>query len=457
LKVILRLTSPPLAIECARHHNAPAITMRQTLSPVIEQADDTHSLRRFAPALALLAAAMLINYVDRGNLSVAGPLIKNELGLNASQLGILFAAFFVSYTAMQFVVGWLVDRFDVNRILAGGFVIWSLATATTGLLRGFVLLFAIRLILGIGEAVALPASSKILARHLPEHHRGFASGAVMAALRAGNAVGTFGAGYLMAKHGWRPVFIGIGVLSLLWLPAWSKWKPEALSRSEQTSVCNIGFIEILQQRSFWGTSLGHFSCNYLLYFMVTWLPSYLVLERHLSMTSMAKVAGLYYLVDATSAIATGFVQDFWIRQGRSPTLVRKSGMIAGFCVAAITLPGCALAGAHTFTYWLMLAGAGCGMTSPGILTFCQRLAGPRAVGTWYGAQNGFANFAGILCPALTGFVVDRTGNFVLPFAITSMLCVVGGVAWTFIVGRIEPIQWTPEKRVAIAPVSLPAN
>ena len=411
---------------------------------MIQQQDDTRSLRTFAPTLALLAAAMLINYVDRGNLSVAGPLIKNELGLNASQLGILFAAFFTSYTAMQFVVGWLVDRFDVNRILAGGFLIWSLATATTGLLRGFVLLFAVRMILGIGESVALPASSKILARHLPEHHRGLASGAVMAALRVGNAVGTFGAGYLMARYGWRPVFMGIGLLSLLWLPAWGKWKPPALSASEQSSTSGIGFLEILQQRAFWGTSLGHFCCNYLLYFMVTWLPSYLVLERHLSMTHMAKVAGFYYLVDAAAAIATGFVQDYWICQGRSPTLVRKSGMIAGFCIAAVALPVCALAGADSFTSWLMLAGVGCGMTSPGILTFCQRLAGARAVGTWYGAQNGFANFAGIVCPALTGFVVDRTGNFVLPFAITSLLCVLGGLAWMLIVGRIEPIQWKPE-------------
>ena len=416
--------------------------------------EDSRSLRTFAPALLLLAVAMLINYIDRGNLSVAGPLIKTELGLSASQLGILFAAFFTSYTVMQFVVGWLVDRFDVNRILAGGFLIWSLATATTGLLRGFALLFSMRLILGVGESVALPAASKILARHLPEHHRGLASGAVMSSLRLGNAVGTFGAGFLMARYGWRPVFIGIGLLSLLWLPAWNRWKPRKPPTGEHSSEPGPGFAEIFRQRAFWGTSIGQFCCNYLLYFMVTWLPAYLVLERHLSMSKMAKVAGLYYLVDAASAIATGFLQDFWIRQGRSPTLVRKSGMIAGFCVAAIALPGCALAGRHSFAPWLMLAGVGCGMTSPGILTFCQRLAGPRAVGSWYGAQNGFSNFAGIVCPALTGWVADRTGNFVLPFLITSVLCIAGGLAWTFIVGRLEQIVWTCEKEAPSAPVSV---
>src|SRR6266542_5236508 len=120
-------------------------------------ADNPPSLRTFAPALALLAICFLINYVDRGNVSIAGPLFKSEFHLSHLQLGILFATFFTSYTAMQFVMGWLVDHFDVNRILAAGCLLWSLATATTGLVRGFVLLLAMRLILGIGESVALPA------------------------------------------------------------------------------------------------------------------------------------------------------------------------------------------------------------------------------------------------------------------------------------------------------------
>src|SRR6266403_3370637 len=131
-------------------------------------AADSRSLGVFAPALVLLAICVLINYVDRGNLSVAAPLLKRELGLSASQLGILFAAFFTTYTAMQFVIGWLIDRFDVNRILAAGFLVWSLATATTGLLRGFALLLSMRLILGVGVSVAVPASSKIRARLLPD-------------------------------------------------------------------------------------------------------------------------------------------------------------------------------------------------------------------------------------------------------------------------------------------------
>jgi len=177
------------------------------------------------PWFVLLAISLLINYIDRGNLSLAAPLLKNELHLTAWQLGILFSAFFWTYTALQFVMGWVVDRFEVNLVIAVGYLVWSLATATTGLVRGFTMLLTMRLLLGIGESVAFPSCSKILARHVPEENRGFANGILIAGLKSGPAVGTFGAGHLMARYGWRPVFIGIGLISLAWLPAWKKWMP----------------------------------------------------------------------------------------------------------------------------------------------------------------------------------------------------------------------------------------
>ncbi len=421
-----------------------------------QPADDSRSLGPFAPALVLLAIGVLINYIDRGNISIAGPLLKRELGLSASQLGILFAAFFSTYTAMQFVVGPLVDRLDANRILAAGFLLWSLATAATGVVRGFVLLLAMRLILGIGESVAFPATIKIMARHLPEHHRGFASGVLLSATKWGNAIGTLVAGLFMAKFGWRPVFIWVGLISLLWLPAWSKWMPREGHRLSGSASEGPGFIAILKQRSFWGASAGHFCHNYLLYFMVTWLPSYLVLERHLSMKAMSGIAGLYYSVDAMAAIASGWIQDFAIRKGYTPTLVRKSAMAIGFSIAAIALMGCAVADPSRYVPWLLAAGVGCGMTGAGVLCFSPTLAGPQATGTWYGIQNGFANFAGVFGPALTGFVLQRTGNFLAPFAITAAVCIAGVFSWVFIVGRVEQVSWTQKREPAIAAASVRA-
>ncbi len=406
---------------------------------------ESRSLRAFAPALLLLVVCLIINYIDRGNLSVAAPLLKGELHLSPSQLGILFSAFFVTYTAMQFVVGWLVDRFDVNLILATGFVLWSLATVLTGLVWGFALLFVMRLLLGISEAVALPSCSKILARHLPEDRRGFASGAIMSALRFGNAIGTLGAGLLMVRFGWRPVFIGVGLVGMLWLPAWLRWMPRGGSVAGPETGVSPRATEILRQRSFWGTCAGHFASNYLFYFMITWLPLYLAMERHLTMAEMTKIASLYYAVDALSAIACGWMQDFFIHRGYTITLVRKSAMAIGFAIAAVAILICSLAGPNGYVRWLLLAGVGCGFTGPGLFTFPQTLAGTQAVGRWYGWQNGVANLAGVIGPSLTGFVLQWNGNFRTPFEITSAICVVGGLAWVFVVGRVEQVKWSPLK------------
>jgi MFS transporter, ACS family, D-galactonate transporter len=408
-------------------------------------ADESRRLGPFAPALALLAVSVLVNYVDRGNLSIAAPILKDELRISASQLGILFSAFFWSYAALLFVSGWLVDRFDVNLVIAVGYLVWSLATATTGLVHGFALLLVMRLILGVGESVAFPACSKILALHLPESSRGFANGIIIAGLKCGPAVGTLGAGLLITKYGWRPAFVGIGLVSLAWLPAWMKWQPRGERLGVPDKSRGPSFTDILGQRSFWGTAAGHFCGNYLLYFLITWLPFYLVRERGLSMGTMIKITSVYYLVDATSAIGTGWLSDFWIRNGGTATLVRKSAMAIGYTTAAIALAACAMAGPRAYLGWLMVTGVGCGMGGSGTYAFSQTLAGPRAAGRWTGLQNGIANLAGVVGPALTGFLVDRTGNFSVALAITAAVSVAAALLWVLAIGQLEPIRWTQER------------
>jgi MFS family permease len=396
----------------------------------------------FAPALFLLFVAVLINYVDRGNLSIAAPLLREEWHLNASVLGALFSAFFWTYTAMQFVSGWAGDRFDPCRLLALGFLVWSLATALTGLSTGFAMLLSLRLLLGVGESVIFPTTSKILARYLPEERRGFANGVVGSGMRFGAVAGSLGGGMLMARFGWRPAFLGIGLLSLLWLPAWWRWKPrrermDAAAVKRQTP----GFTEIFRQRSFWGASAGHFSINYLLYFMVTWLPFYLVREQHMTMAGMSRVAALYYLTDATAAFVSGWLADVWIRQGGGTTLVRKTAMGVGCALSAVSLGCLSIATPETYLYCLLATGVGAGLATPGAFAFGQTLAGTEGVGRWTGLQNGFANLAGVIGPALTGFLVDKTGHFGAPVAIAAGMSVAGGCAWLLVVGPVEQIRW----------------
>jgi len=231
-------------------------------------------------------------------------------------------------------MGWLTDRFEVNVVLAAGFLVWSLATVATGFVNGFAMLLVTRLMLGIGESAAFPSSSKILARHVPEYYRGFANGAVIGGTLCGPAVGSLGAGVLMAKYGWRIVFIAIGLFSLAWLPAWRKWMPRGQALTGTSAGRTASITAILRQRSFWGASAGHFSVTYLLYLTLTWLPLYLVRERHLSMNAMAKTAAVYFLFDAGAGVAIGWLSDSFIRRGYAPTRVRKSVMAVGHATAA---------------------------------------------------------------------------------------------------------------------------
>src|SRR5262245_15851192 len=224
-------------------------------------AGDDLSQRSFAPLLILLGLAILINYVDRGNLSIAAPVIKNELQLSATQLGVLFSAFFYTYTALQFVIGGIVDRLGASRVLSAGLLIWSVATISMGFAGGFAALLALRLLLGIGESVAFPCTSKVIAQNIPPESRGLANGVVTAGLKLGPAVAAFGAGMLIAKYGWRPVFWGLGIASLLWLPSWWRWRPPEQA-AENAGYSLIGYMQIFQQRSFWGCAAGHFSFNY---------------------------------------------------------------------------------------------------------------------------------------------------------------------------------------------------
>jgi MFS family permease len=399
-------------------------------------------LRAFAPTLVLLLLAVLINYVDRGNLSLAAPLIKSEWHISASQLGILFSAFFWTYMSLQFVVGWMVDRWNVNLIMAVGFLVWSLSTAATGLATGFGMMLVMRLMLGVGESVMFPASSKICALHLPEHCRGIANAMLIAAIRWGSAIGTFGGGMIMARYGWRYTFIGFGLVGLLWLPAWWWKKPkpvEVRARTERREM--PGFGAILRRRSFWGAATGHFCGNYLLYFLISWLPYYLVHERHLSMDKMAGTAGTLYAIDSLAVVASGWIADRKIGRGADPKTVRKWMMAAGFAVATVALMACAVAGQHTYFWCLVGTAVGSGTASSAAFAMGQTLAGPRLAGRWIGLQNGVANISGIAGPPLTGLLVDWTGHFAAALSVAALVAVVGGLAWVLGVRKQEQPDW----------------
>lgn len=402
--------------------------------------DSTHS-GGMNGVLLLLGLSVFINYIDRANLSVAAPLLKDELGLSPSQLGILLSAFFWTYAGMQLLAGWLVDRFEVKCVFAVGFLLWSTATAVTGGLHAFAALLVIRVILGIGESVAYPAYAKIFANHFVERQRGFANSIVGAGQSLGPALGILFGGALVARFGWRPFFTVLGLISLLWLPPWLRWMPRTPAAGLQDMKKGPGLSEIIRHRSSWGTWIGHFCSNYFLYFLLTWLPFYLVRERHFSVDGMSKIGGATFLLAALSSPICGWLSDHWISAGASPTLVRKTFMGMGMACNGLFLVGCPAAPDKLLIVLLLLTGASFGPVSSNLNAVTQTLAGPHAVGRWMGAQNFVANLSGAVAPALTGFIVGRTGHFYWPFLITSVITWVGTLHWVFVVGPLETVRW----------------
>ncbi|MGA8429414.1 MAG: MFS transporter [Candidatus Sulfotelmatobacter sp.] len=400
--------------------------------------------RSLTGVLILLWLSVFLNYIDRSNLSLAAPLLKGELRLSASQLGVLLSAFFWTYASLQIPAGWLVDRVEVKWTFAGGFLIWSAATALTGVLHTFAALLAVRVVLGIGESVAFPSYSKIIANHFPEEHRGFANSVVASGLSFGPGFGMLFGGTLMGRFGWRPFFLTLGLASFLWLGPWAVWMPRGKPATGRTDKVIPGILEIISRRAWVATALGLFAGNYVGYFLITWLPFYLVRERGFSMNAMAEAGGAILFAAAISAMVSGKLSDRWILAGATPTRVRKRFMVAGsllvgtFLMAAVTAPRSLSVGL------LMLAGASYGLISSNMWAITQTLAGPRVTGRWAGSQNFIGNLSGAIGPALSGFLVDRTGSFLWPFLIAGAVAWGGAAVWASLLGPVEPVRWSDE-------------
>jgi MFS family permease len=389
----------------------------------------------------LLAIGLFINYVDRGNLATASPLIKDELHLSNFQFGLLTSAFFWTYTPAQLLSGWLAEKYGPFRVLAVGFALWSTATVLTGFAGGIASLIVLRIFLGLGESAGFPCSSKLLAEHLPSHQLGTANGFVVAGVAFGPAFGTLVGGLLMVSYGWRAMFFVFGAAAFLWLWPWLAVTRSAPTVHHNETLKPPPFREMLSLREMWGCLIGHFSLNYFLYFVLSWLPLYLVKERGFTIAEMAQFGALIYVLDGISSVAAGWISDRWAAAGIAITRVRKTGAVASHLVIAVALVVTVLGGPTASKIALLVAGICLGAAGTSLWAITQTLAGPRAAARWVGVQNGVANFAGIIAPLVTGFIADRTGSFTGAFFFASAVAVIGALGWAFVIRRVEPVQW----------------
>jgi MFS family permease len=401
--------------------------------------------------VSLLAIVLLINYVDRGALPTAVPLIQHDLKLDNEQVGRLLSAFFWVYAFIQVPVGWLAERYGAQRVLAGGLIVWSAATMLVGVTSSFAMLLALRLLLGLGESVGFPAVSKLVAAVVPVEALGRANGIIGFGYLMAPGLGIFAAGLLIDHVGWRGTFVTFGLLSLLWLVPWAFVKlPKLASARSDAATPTWGMV--LRQKSLWGTSLGLFSSNYTWYFMLGWLPGFLVKERGFSMHEMEHVGTLGYVVNGFSALATGWAVDRYIRSRGSANFAYKFVMVVAHAGAVPCLLGMALGSQNVAVVSMFIFQMLMGASSPGVYAMSQILAGPRASGRWVGVQNSLGNMSGAISLWLTGYLVDRTGHFTLALIICAVVSLAGIIGWIGMIPRLAPIPWQTLRPAPRTPV-----
>ncbi|QDU60390.1 L-galactonate transporter [Planctomycetes bacterium Pan216] len=408
------------------------------------------------PAVALLTLIVIsvaVNYIDRGALSVSNPLIESEFGLTKIHQGLLLSAFFWTYALAQIPAGWLVDRFNVKWVYAIGYAVWSVATALTGFVGNFGLLLSTRLVLGVGESVAYPATSRIISENIPEQRRGLANALVDAGSKIGPGLSTLIGGLMVEQFGWRALFIGLGVGGLFWLIPWFLVAPSPSSLHaldddkgrEPAASSRPSLGQLLVRRDLWGTSVGMFTLGYTWYFILTWLPTYLVEQRGLDLGRMAVAASLPLFAMAATTVLAGWTADWLIAQGRSVTMVRKGFAVTGLALAGIML--FPVTRVETVTSCVALIVGACsalGLYTANVWAMTQTIAGPKASGRWSGIQNAIGNMGGVVSPMLTGFIVYLTGSFGLAFTVAAGVLGVGIFSYLALVGQVAPIDWSEE-------------
>jgi MFS family permease len=389
--------------------------------------------------ILLLGAAMFLNYVDRGAISIAAPLMKAELGLSAAAYGTAFSAFFWVYAPVQLVVGWLCDRFSVYRLVALGIVIWAASTLLMGFVGGFLSLTVLRIMLGVGESIIFPGSSKIIARHVPAEERGMANAWCAAGLSIGPAAGTLAGGLILANFGWRAIFVIFGLVTLAWLLPWHR-EVKSLPQRPETGAAGVPVARLLGQWSLWAMSIGHASSNFAFYFLLAFTPLYLVQHEGMSIQLMTLLTTLGYATQGATAFAIGMWSDHWTRSGRSEARIRRVFLISGQL-----LTGAALV-AITMTHdvlmigtLLCVAGVATAFLPTNLYAVAQMFAGPRASGTWVGVQNGIGNISGIVGPVIQGMLIDQK-SYEAAFYLAAAVAVFGALWWAVGVPKIEQVK-----------------
>ncbi|WNC94906.1 MFS transporter [Paraburkholderia sp. FT54] len=405
--------------------------------------------------------ANVINFIDRANLAIAAPSIRADLGLDAVGMGLVLSAFFWTYAFLQLPAGWFIDKVGVRVSLALAVGWWSVFTIATGAARSLAQLVGMRLMLGVGEAAAIPSFAKVAFNWFPRSERGLASSIFDSGSRVGSALSLPLVVWLISIVGWRGSFAITGGIGIVWALAWwfiyrdpERYRAIApiavdalLAQRGASAVAaspdgpKVSWLDLFRYRTVWGMMIGLFCLNFAIYFFITWFPSYLLQSRGFSLASLGTWGMLPALLAIPGGWLGGYVSDSLFRRGWSATAARKTCLVVGMLLSSTIALSAFVASVWACLALFALAYASLSFAGANVWTLVGEVAPtPAHVASIGGIQNFAGNLAGIFITTFTGVMLSITkGSFVVPLVVAGALCVVGALSYLFVVGKVEPL------------------
>ena len=415
----------------------------------------------------LLGIGVLVNYLDRVNLSVSHSALVSAFGISSITFGYLSAAYNWTYALCQLPVGVLLDRFGVKKVGRVSAFLWSLASLLAAFSPNIGSLFGARLLLGVGEAPTFPANAKATGYWFPEEERGTATAVFDAAAKFASALGVPVLGVILISAGWRWSFAITGLVSFAYFiafyklyrdpgeddkltgiekrhiagPVSSEWTP-----LETEAEYRVSLRYLLTRRKVLGLSLGFGSYNYVFYLLLTWLPSYLSSELGIDLLHSFLYTGVPWLFATFTDFLGGWSADRLIKRGYDPSRVRLTYLTLGLAFG-LGIVGAAYS--HTATQaliWISISLGGLSAAAPVGWSVPSIIAPRGSVGSVGGIINFSNQLSGIFAPVVTGYIVAITHSYAMAFWVAAIYLLIGIAGYIFLLGRIEPVEVSEAQR-----------
>lgn len=416
--------------------------------------------------IGVITLLTITNYLDRGNLSVAAPLIRKDLGISATEMGVILSAFVWPYAIMNLPTGWAIDRFGARVMMALAAGAWSIVAIATGLARSAGVFIGLRAALGISEAPMFPAALKATDTWFPDREKAVATGIYISATQVGLAISPPIATALMLSFGWPAMFVIMGLLGLIGLAGWlvlyrqpekSRWVSrreidyirdgqltpggKAASPAGQDPVSGREWASLFRYPTTWVMVIGAFCLQYVFWFYITWLPSYLESAQHFTIKSAGVVAALPYIAGAVAVLLGGRISDRLIVRGMDSMRARRYVVAAGALLTAAALFATVLSHGRAVAVALLTVGMFTYSLSSGVYWTLATdvVRTPKLVASMGSIQN-FGGFLGGACaPVVTGVIIGNLGGFPTALTVTAILVLISAAMYGVVLRRRLPI------------------